>query len=492
MKPIAAVLVILGAGWATAQQTSTPASAANPSGATLNAKDSEQLARRITQLMESTAVMVPGLTRSTGAIAESARQAVLGLQTTPQNSGLTYSLLGGARAYLAVADALPKPVSLPETARQQFAELRDAVERFGIYFESLLDEKERQLRNPDRDNLRRYADANEKLGAPSPAMPRVVFFGDSITDSWRLNEYFTGREYVNRGISGQVTGEMLGRMKADVLDLHPRAVLILAGTNDVARGVPVKTIESNLEMIGELANAQHIRPLFASILPVSDYHKDANPRFEMTRTRPPATILQINNWLQNYCRQHNYSYVDYYSALKDNAGMLMPDASDDGLHPNGKGYRIMAPVAMEALNRVVPGGMVTTQTRPAAQHAVPAPVVTPVVTNTAAPPAPAATTVPVAKPVEIAVTPTPTAPVSAPSTTTSQTTTQADKPAPSVAKPAPVTTTTQSTTPLAPPSTSNPSTAAPSRPLTQPSVSSYTLAEQQQRDQKKKKKNTLF
>ncbi len=482
MRWIAAVLVILGAGWATAQQssTSTANSGGGTGGATLNAKDSEQLARRITQLMESTAVMVPGLTRSTATIAESSRQALAGLQTTPQNSGLTYSLLAEARAYLAVADALPKPVSLPETARQQFAELRDSVERLGIYFELLLDQKERQLRNPDRDNLRRYADANEKLSPPSPAMPRVVFFGDSITDGWRLNEYFTGREYINRGISGQVTGEMLGRLKADVLDLHPRAMLILAGTNDIARGVPVKTIENNLEMIGELANLQHIRPLFASILPVSDYHKDSNPRFEMTRTRPPAAIIEINNWMQNYCRQHNYTYVDYYNALKDNTGMLLADASDDGLHPNGKGYRIMAPIAMDAINRVVPGGMVSTETRPAVRRPVP------VVTSAVPPPAPVVTQPAVATQPPITKTePTPvpaitapaiapvTAPVTAPPTSPTVSTTQAAKPVPEVAKPAPA------------------ATPAASRPTTQPSVSTYSLAEQQ-KPEKKKKKNTLF
>jgi len=98
------------------------------------------------------------------------------------------------------------------------------------HFRALLDLKEAQLRNPDRDNLKRYGEVNSRLGQPSPERPRVVFLGDSITDGWRLNEYYGGdRDFVNRGIGGQITGEMLGRMKADVIDLKPRLVLVLAG-----------------------------------------------------------------------------------------------------------------------------------------------------------------------------------------------------------------------------------------------------------------------
>src|SRR5262249_20859639 len=151
-----------------------------------------------------------------------------------------------------------------------------------------------------RDNLKRYAEANERLGPPGD-LPRVVFLGDSITDAWRLNEYFTGRDFVNRGISGQTTGEMLSRMKQDVVDLKPVAMVVLAGTNDIARGVATKTIENNLEMIADVAEYYKIRPIFGSILPVSDYHKSKNPRYEMTKTRPPATILEINRWLQDFC-----------------------------------------------------------------------------------------------------------------------------------------------------------------------------------------------
>jgi lysophospholipase L1-like esterase len=326
-----------------------------PGPSLLSARDADQLVQRVAQLIESTAVAVPGLTRASTAMLENSRQSAKALRANPQSSLSTYDFLNNLKAYLALADATPKPFPFPDVARRQFAELRDAEERFEAHFRALLDVKETQQRNPDRDNLKRYAEANEKLNAPGN-LPRVVFLGDSITDGWRLNEYFIGRDFVNRGISGQITGEMLGRMQADVIDLHPKAMLVLAGTNDIARGIPVKTIENNLMMIADLARAHSIKPLFASVLPVSDYHKGVNPRYEMTKTRPPSTIREINQWLLQYCAQHDYTYVDYYSAMVDGAGFLQADLADDGLHPNAKGYRIMAPIALEALGRVlVPG-----------------------------------------------------------------------------------------------------------------------------------------
>jgi lysophospholipase L1-like esterase len=142
-------------------------------------------------------------------------------------------------------------------------------------------------------------------------------------------------------------------MKADVIDLHPKAVLILAGTNDISRGIPVKTIEDNLSMIGDICHANGIVPVFASITPVSDYHKAENPRYEMTKTRPIATIVEINNWLREYCQSHHYVYVDYYNALRDSNGVLGADLADDGLHPNAKGYRIMAPLALKGLDQAL-------------------------------------------------------------------------------------------------------------------------------------------
>lgn len=322
--------------------------------ALLSNPDALKLFDRAVQLLDSTRVAVPELARAGAPVSENVRQAVVTLKATgAQNAGVTYTFLANLRAYLALSDSIPKPFPFPDEARRQFAELRDTADRAESHFRALLELKESQLRNPDRDNLGRYAAANGKLPAPKPDMPRVVFMGDSITDGWRLNEYFPDRDFVNRGISGQITGEMLGRMRADVIDLKPSYVLVLAGTNDIARGVEVKTIQNNLTMIADLAEAAGIRPLFASLLPVSDYHKGDDPRYEQTKRRPPATIRQLNAWIEGFCHQRGYAYVDYFSQLADTSGLLKEDSADDGLHPNGKGYRLMAPVALAAIDKEI-------------------------------------------------------------------------------------------------------------------------------------------
>ena len=326
---------------------------AQSGGALLSNPDALKLEQRTVQLMESTGLAVPGLARAGAPALEDARQALANLETAPQNAGNTFTFLSVARAYLAISETVPRPYPFPEEGRRQFGELRDAVDRLDAHFRALLDLKEAQLRNPDRDNLTRYAETNEKLGAPSPQKPRVVFLGDSITDGWRLNEYYgSERDFVNRGIGGQITGEMLGRMQADVINLKPRLVLVLAGINDLGRGVAVSTIENNLSMIADLAEVHHIEPMFASLLPVSDYHKDVNPQYARTTHLPPAKILELNGWLKSFCEQRHFPYVDYHSALVDKAGFLQADLADDGLHPNAKGYRLMAPVALAAIDGV--------------------------------------------------------------------------------------------------------------------------------------------
>ncbi len=303
----------------------------------------KQLTERVGQLMESTAAAVPGLVKTSAVLAEASKQTLAKLQASPNNLPLNYEFLQQARAYLALVDTMPKPYPLPETPRRQFVELRDSVEHLDHVVRGLLDQNQRQLRSPDRDNLRRYADANDRLNPPAPNVARVVFMGDSITDFWRLNEYFTGREYINRGISGQITGEMLGRMKADVLDLRPRAMMILGGTNDLARGVPARTIQNNLSMIGDLCRANNVIPVFASILPVGAARRNE---------RPPASIVQINKWMQDYCLRNGFVYADYFTPLSQ-GGELDPAVSDDALHPNAKGYRIMAPIAIKALDQAL-------------------------------------------------------------------------------------------------------------------------------------------
>ena len=200
--------------------------------------------------------------------------------------------------------------------------------------------------------MARYAADNPKLAPPARGSVRVVFFEDSITDSWCLNEYFTGKDFVNRGISGQTTKQMPARFQQDVISLQPKVVVILAGTNDLARAIQATAIEDNLRLMGDLAKAHGIRPVLASVTPVSDHHKDVDPRFARTADRPPATILQINDWLRQYCQKEGFPYVNYYSSMVDRVdptGQIMADISDDGLHPNAKGYRIMSPL-VDAIN----------------------------------------------------------------------------------------------------------------------------------------------
>jgi lysophospholipase L1-like esterase len=181
----------------------------------------------------------------------------------------------------------------------------------------------------------------------------VVFYGDSITDGWRLNEYFPGKDFVNRGISGQITGEMLGRMQADVIDNKPAAMLILAGTNDIARGVAVETIQNNLTMIADLASHHGIKVIMASILPTSDHHKDKNPRFEMTKGRPLAVIRGLNTFIADLCRKKGFLYLNYYDAMVDSTGQLKAELANDGLHPNAEGYKVMAPLALAAIDQAL-------------------------------------------------------------------------------------------------------------------------------------------
>ena len=315
-----------------------------------------ELYARVVNLMESTAAAVPGLARASAPVIENARQSLTSLRSaaTPQDGGLHYAFLTNLRAYLALADAVPKPFPFAEEGRRQFAELRDSASRAEAHFQALLELKENQLRSPDRDNLARYGEANARVTPPQPGQFRVVFLGDSITDGWRLNEYFPDRDFINRGIGGQITSQMLGRMMADVVLLKPSAVIVLAGTNDIARGVPIATIQSNLEMIADLAEFHKIKPIFCSVLPVHDYNKSKNPAWETTRRRPLDTIRALNQWILQLCRKRNFLYVDYYSAMVDASGFLKAELAEDGLHPNAAGYRVMAPLAIDAITKAQP------------------------------------------------------------------------------------------------------------------------------------------
>jgi lysophospholipase L1-like esterase len=208
----------------------------------------------------------------------------------------------------------------------------------------------------DWPNLARYGEANAALVAPAKFELRVVFMGDSITDAWVSPEYggfFPGKQYVDRGISGQTTPQMLIRFRPDVIALQPKAVVILAGTNDIAGNTGPMTlgqIEANLASMAELAKANKIRVVLASVLPVSNYGHDrqGNPQ-DMRTNRPPEKILELNAWIRKYAAANGHTYLDYFSAMVDEQGMLQRDLSEDGLHPNAKGYAVMSPLAEHAI-----------------------------------------------------------------------------------------------------------------------------------------------
>lgn len=209
-----------------------------------------------------------------------------------------------------------------------------------------------QQRLLDWPQLGRYRDDNAQLPAPVPGEARVVFFGDSITDAWGRAEgtrFFPGKPYVNRGISGQTTAQMLLRFRQDVLALRPAAVVMLAGTNDLAGNTGLATlpmIEDNFRSMTELAQANHIRVILASVLPVSDY--PWHPGLQ-----PAGKVRALNAWLKSYAASRGATYLDYYSALTNAQGGMDARLAGDGVHPTPAGYAIMAPLAQQAIERAL-------------------------------------------------------------------------------------------------------------------------------------------
>jgi lysophospholipase L1-like esterase len=207
----------------------------------------------------------------------------------------------------------------------------------------------------DYGQLQRYREANASLKAMPADKKRVVFFGDSITDGWKLDKYFVDKPYVNRGIGGQTTPQMLVRFRQDVIDLRPQVVVILAGTNDIAGNTgPMSNedIEANFASFEELARTHGIRVVFSSILPVHNYTPKGE---EFSSQRPAARILELNTWIKDYCAKNGVVYLDYFSDMVDEKGMLKRDLADDGLHPNDAGYKIMAPLAEAAIAKAMVG-----------------------------------------------------------------------------------------------------------------------------------------
>lgn len=204
-----------------------------------------------------------------------------------------------------------------------------------------------KVKAQDWPNLNRYQNENTILKPIEAGQKRVVFMGDSITEFWSTvdPEYFSGKPYVNRGISGQTTPQMLLRFRADVIALKPTAVVILAGINDIAGNTGPMTIEmirDNIFSMIELAKANHIKVILCSVLPAYDFPWKPNQE-------PIAKIKALNEILQNYAVANNIVYVDYYSAMVDERKGLKADYSNDGVHPNKTGYQVMAPLADKAI-----------------------------------------------------------------------------------------------------------------------------------------------
>jgi lysophospholipase L1-like esterase len=200
----------------------------------------------------------------------------------------------------------------------------------------------------DWPNLARYHDDNAHLAPPAAGENRVVFMGDSITDGWgrQHGQFFPGKPYVNRGISGQTTPQMLIRFRPDVIALKPKVVVFLAGTNDIAGNTGPMTlegIEDNLASMAELATANNIKVVLSSVLPVCDYIKP------QTERRPPEKVIALNAWIKDYAARNGFVYLDYYSAMLDDKQMFRKELTYDGLHPNDAGYEVMGPLAEKAI-----------------------------------------------------------------------------------------------------------------------------------------------
>jgi lysophospholipase L1-like esterase len=239
-------------------------------------------------------------------------------------------------------------VALPAFAQQHPKETAAAVRLLEQYRETQI-----PLWMSDYGNLARYREANARLSPPAPGEQRVVFLGDSITDSWDLARYFPGQPYVNRGISGQTTRQMLLRFRPDVLELKPQAVVILAGTNDIAGNtgpMSIGEIAGNIASMAELAQAHGIRVILSSVTPVSDYTPSSRTYFPL---RPPAEIVALNTRLKDYCARAGCLYLDYFSLMGDAKGLMKANLADDGLHPNARGYAVMAPLAQQAITQTL-------------------------------------------------------------------------------------------------------------------------------------------
>jgi lysophospholipase L1-like esterase len=203
------------------------------------------------------------------------------------------------------------------------------------------------LQAQDWANLTRYKNENAQLELPKANEKRVVFMGNSITEGWikKDPDFFSGKSYINRGISGQTTPQMLLRFQADVIALKPKVVVILAGINDIAGNTGPSTlemIEDNISSMSVLAKSAGIKVILSSVLPAYDF--PWRPGLS-----PAEKVVALNKWIQNYASKNGFIYLDYYSPMVDDRKGLKAEYTTDGVHPNEKGYKIMEPLAEKAI-----------------------------------------------------------------------------------------------------------------------------------------------
>ena len=203
----------------------------------------------------------------------------------------------------------------------------------------------------DWANLSKYENENTLLSPKQVGEKRIVLMGDSITEFWLTihPEFFAGKSYIDRGISGQTTPQMLIRFRPDVINLHPDVVVILAGVNDVAGNTGPTTPEKiigNIKSMVELAKANAIKVILCAVLPANDFYWRPNDK-------AAETIIHLNQLIHSYAKQHHIPYVDYHTAMADTINGLPKEFSNDGVHPNLKGYQTMEPLLEKAIQQVL-------------------------------------------------------------------------------------------------------------------------------------------
>jgi lysophospholipase L1-like esterase len=243
---------------------------------------------------------------------------------------------------------LMKKIRKPYTLLYRFKNKKQIFNLPHLIVSFFMKEKEKNL---DWANLNKYHSENAKLILTASDDPRVVLIGDSITQMWSTTNpiFFTGKPFINRGINGQTTPQMLVRFRADVIALKPKAVVILAGINDIAGNTGPSTLEmitNNIFSMAELAKANNIKVILCSILPTTNFPWKPNQY-------PAEKIITLNKMIEFYASENEIKYLDYYSAMVNEQKGLLATYSGDGVHPNKIGYQVMAPLADKAITEIL-------------------------------------------------------------------------------------------------------------------------------------------